>query len=236
MTETLASSETIQAYLGGRLSAPESRALEERLPHEPALVRAMEETLRLREGLELLRQRGELAGLMRAPRRPQSYWVFATALAAGIASVAVFLGYQFLARTPIVTASIDALAANAGTPLRVTAHYTFAAMRRSAAGLDFDLPATGALELRVLASGADGAATYRATLSIVPQTVPAATIGTATRLRPDPDGFVTLYADAARLAPGDYALSVMPETGAATPAPPFRFHLGRAASPAPDSR
>ncbi len=221
-----ATSESIHAYLGGRLSHADTRAFEERLPRDPELVRAMEDTLRLREGLEVLRERGELAGLLRAPRRARSYWAFGSALAAGIASVAVFLGLQFLGRAPIVTASIDALAAHAGAPLPVTARYTFAAMRQANANPAFDLPPTGVLELRVLASGADPARSYRATLTLVPDAAPAATIGTAARLRSDTDGFVTFYADASRLAPGDYALAVA-ASGESVAAAPLRFTLRR---------
>jgi len=234
MTDTLASPETIQAYLRGRLSPLDSRAFEERLPRDPALVKALEETLRLREGLEILRERGELARLVRGPRRVASYWAFAAALAAGVASVAIFLGYQFLARAPIVAASVDAVTGKAGATAPLTAHYTFAAMRQASATTDLDLPASGIVEIRVLAAGVDEAGTYRATLSIVPETVPAATVGTAAHLKPDPDGFVTFYADAARLTAGDYALAVAAEAGSATPGAPFRFRLRRpAADPRP---
>lgn len=236
MTAPSATSESIQSYLGGRLSAADSRAFEERLPGDPGLVRTMEDTLRLREGLELLRERGELAVLVRGPRRTRSYWAFGSALAAGIASVAVFLGLQFFAHAPIVTASIDPLASHAGAASPVTARYTFAAMRQAISNPDFDLPSGGVLELRVLATGAEPTRSYRATLTLVPDASPAATIGTAARLLADADGFVTLYADAARLQPGDYALSVAPESGAAASAAPFRFHLRRAAAPASEIR
>lgn len=225
------SAERIQAYLGGRLSSAESRELEDRLPREPELVRDVEDALRFREGLEALRDRGELAALVRAPRRARSYWAFAGALAAGVASVAIFLGWQFLARAPIVSASIDALAAGNATP-PVTAHYTFAATRQAAGLGDFELPVTGVVELRVLASGAEDSRPYQATLTVVPEAAPAATIGTARHLLPDPDGFVRFYADAARVAPGDYALTVTAESGTDAPSPPFRFRLVRPAAAA----
>ena len=236
MTAPSATSESIQAYLGGHLSGAENRAFEEQLPRDPSLVRAMEDTLRLREGLEVLRARGELASLVRGARRTRSYWAFGAAIAAGVASVAVFLGLQFFARAPIVTASIDAFTSHAGAPSPVTARYTFAAMRQASSNREFDLPSSGVLELRALAAGAEPARSYRATLTLIPEAAPAAAIGTAARLRSDPDGFVTLYADAARLEPGDYALSVAPESGEASSASSFRFHLRRAAGTATETR
>lgn len=236
MTAPSATVESIQAYLGGRLSDAASRAFEERLPRDPALVRAMEDTLKLREGLEVLRERGELATLVRGPRRVRSQLAFAAALAAGIASVAVFLGLQLLARAPIVTASIDAFASHSGAASPVAARFTFAAMRQASASPDFVLPASGVLELRVLAPGAEPNRNYRATLTLVPEAAPVATIGAAAPLLPDPDGFVTLYADAARLEPGDYALSVTPESGEVSAVTPFRFHLRRAAGTATETR
>ena len=236
MTAPSGTLESIQAYLGGRLSGAESREFEERLPGDPALVRAMEDTLRLREGLEVLRERGELAPLVRGRRPAHSYLVFAAALAASIASVAVFLGLQLFARAPIVTASIDAFAAHSVATSPVAARYTFAAMRQALTNPDFALPASGVLELRVLAPGAEPNRNYRATLSLVPEAAPVANIGAAAHLLPDPDGFVTLYADAARLEPGDYALSVAPESGQASPAPSFRFHLRRTAGTATPTR
>jgi anti-sigma factor RsiW len=46
----------MQDYVGGRLSDEEHRAFEERLVRDPELVREFEHSLRLREGLEQLRE------------------------------------------------------------------------------------------------------------------------------------------------------------------------------------
>ena len=52
-------------------------------------------------------------------------------------------------------------------------------------------------------------------------------IGSAEHVVPDRDGFVVIYADAGRLEPGEYSLSVEPEAGNTIPGERFEFGLHR---------
>ena len=55
---------TMQDYIVGRLSDDESHAFEDRLVNDPGLVRELEESIRLREGLQRLRE--QASGLWQA--------------------------------------------------------------------------------------------------------------------------------------------------------------------------
>ena len=228
MNDSIRDPEEIQAYLAGRLSDDASLAFEERCAREPALVQTIEETLTLREGFEILRDRGQLARLLRAPHRPRPFWLIATAAAAGLGTVVVLAGLQFFARAPIVSASVDRLGFAAGAEHFVVAHYTFAAMRQASQVPVVDLPVGGAIELRVLPSATEGATAYRSTLESVPAGGSPVVVGTVMHLHRDADGFVAIYVDAGRLAPGNYAVSVTGEPSEESPVDRFAFVLRHA--------
>ncbi len=225
MNDTTEDPDVIRAYLAGRLSEADNRAFEERCEREPTLVRTMEDTLRFKEGLEVLRERGQLARLLRSPKRPLSQWLIVTAAAAGLATVVVLAGLQFFARPPIVSASLDRLGFAGGAEHAIAGHYAFAAMRQAGRSPDVELPVGGAIELRVLPSAVDAAKTYRSTLESVPRDGAPVVIGTVMHLIRDADGFVAIYADAARLAPGNYAISVTAEPAEGTTPDRYPFTL-----------
>src|ERR1700736_5334727 len=101
----------IANYVSGRMSAAETQAFEADLLRAPELVDEMEETLRLREGLAVLRDRGQLHGKTRAWTIP--VWA---GLAASVAVAAVatsLLHYSTSTRTDSLFTSLptDAQAA-----------------------------------------------------------------------------------------------------------------------------
>ena len=75
----------IARYLAGQLSTAESAAFEAHYTSHPEVVREIERTLRLKEGLAVLRDRGELDALL----QQRNYWRPAMGLAAGIAVLVI---------------------------------------------------------------------------------------------------------------------------------------------------
>ncbi|MBV8909400.1 MAG: hypothetical protein JOZ89_01435, partial [Gammaproteobacteria bacterium] len=71
--------ELMQDYIVGRLSEDERRAFEYRLVREPALVRELEDSLQIREGLRQLRAQGYFT---RAASRGRRFLPWVPALAA----------------------------------------------------------------------------------------------------------------------------------------------------------
>ena len=200
--------EAVQDYVAGRMSDIDRRVFEERLLGDASLVRDLEGLLRLREGLEILRERKVIEELTR-PQRSSSLRRFALASAAAVVVVAMCIGlYQVRRSPPVVAASIAALSSDAVLP--VVEHYSFAAMRGGASKPVLLLPTSGALELRALTPVADGHRTFRVTLSEV-RSQRSSPIGLAEHLAPDADGFIVFYAAAGKLQPGEYSLSVAPD-------------------------
>lgn len=234
----------VQDYVTGRLSETDRRAFEDQLLSDSGLVRDLEETLRLREGLETLRERKILGQLTHPPRRA---WMMRLALASAAASALIALGVTLWVERapPVIAASVTALRALTSPPLMVVAHYSFAAVRDAASTPALALPTTGALELRALTPLppltrptpvtplADARQTFRVTLEAIhgPKASP---IGFAEHLTPDADGFVAIYADASKLHPGDYDLSVETDAQDGTSAEHFAFTLKPVSGPTPE--
>lgn len=216
--------ERIRDYLGGRLSETERRAFEDRLERDPELVRDLEETLRLQDGLEQLAAVGYITAAPKAPRaRVRSprlelrHWLPALA-AAAVAALAIVLWVE-----PRVIGS-GVLSAAAESP--PAAHFNFMAMRSSGVpGLT--LPSTGSIELNVVPSAHATVSSFRVTLLREN-----AAVGTLTGLKPDQEGELRCYVDSGRLTAGNYSLRVEPDAaGSATPES-FAFTL-RSAGAAP---
>ena len=104
--------ERMRDYVRGRLPDDERRTFEDRLTRDPVLVREFEQTLRLREGLEQLKEQGYFAGLAPLNTRRLAMWMPALA-AAAIAALAVILWVQPPAGLIEFRASPDGHVANA---------------------------------------------------------------------------------------------------------------------------
>jgi hypothetical protein len=230
MTRTPGNSVTLQDYISGRLSETDRHAFEDQLLSDVSLVSDVEESLRLREGLEILSEQGALSGMTR--RRPGAFgakWVGAAA--AAMALIVLCVGIYFVKRSPaVVAASVGEL--GTGRPLIVVEHYTFASVRAASITPDLALPSRGALEFRVLTRVTAPGRTFRVTLEENLSTK-TSRIGGAEYLVPDGDGFVAIYTDASKLQPGDYSLLVEADLGDATTREQFPFRLNRPVETAP---
>ena len=214
----------MQDYIVGRLSDDEHRAFEDRLQRDPGLVREFEQSLRLHEGLQQLREQGEF--LRAAPvRSALRIWrpILAAALLVG---VALFLRAQLMpVAPPLLTASIEAPLGGSAPP--VAAHFTFVAMRGSSTP-DLVLPSAGVIEFR--AAPAVPATTYRMVLARG-DTGFATPLGALRGATLGSDGYVHGYVDALRLKAGRYVLSVVDESRADAATESFPFNLRERADP-----
>jgi hypothetical protein len=224
--------QAVQDYIAGRLSEPELTAFEDRLLVDAALVRDIEETLKLREGLEILRERNDLGVSVRPQRHSFRTHRLAAAAVAALLLIALCVSVYIGKRSPtLVAASVGEL--RAGATLMVAEHYSFASMRAASETPDLALPTSGALELRALTRGAGAGRSFRATLEKTLNSQPIR-IGEADHLAPDADGFVSIYTDASKLEPGDYFLAVKSDIDDKSPEERFSFKLHRSTVPTPN--
>lgn len=207
---------TMQDFIVGRLSEDERRAFENRLVEDPALARELEQSLRMREGLQRLRTQGYLQN---TARRSGSFrvWVPSLVAAAG-AGLALFL---WLSR--VTGPSPILMAARTGAP-SVAAHFTFVAVRGGSAP-ELELPSAGLIEIRAAPSTSETFHGYRVSLVRQVEGASAESVATLAGLAVGTDGFVHFYADASRLALGEYLLRIQPDTDAPGGADVFPFNL-----------
>jgi hypothetical protein len=228
--------QTMQDYIVGRLSNDESHAFEDRLVNDPGLVRELEESIRLREGLQRLR---EQSYFRKAASRSMSFriWLPALVAAAG-AGVAVFLGvyrgtwvHGSTGPSPVLMASLESRVA--GVEPLIAAHFTFISVRGSSTP-DLDLPPAGLIEFRATPVSRMGASRYRMTLLRQNPGSALEPLGTVAGVALSTDGYVHGYADAARLESGSYVLRIERDAGVPGSADSFPFNLrARGAAPSP---
>lgn len=218
--------ERMQNYIVGRLSSEEQRVFEDRLLRDPGLVRELEQSLQMREGLQQLREQ-DLKGAPASRGRRRPAWLPALA-AAGLAGLALFLWVQPRPEAAGVLVASPA-ARGAGVTADVGAHFTFLATR-SGAIPDLDLPASGLVELRATPGTRITQERYRVTLLRQDDAGAVSALGMIARVAPGADGYVYCYADASRLRPGNYVLRVEADAGSDPQAEEFPFRLRRAAT------
>jgi hypothetical protein len=213
----------VQDFIGGRLSDDECRAFEDRLVRDPRLARELEQSLRMREGLQQLRTRGYIRNAA-SSRSSFWNWVPATLAAATIAGLALFLlQLRVAGPSPLLTASPEArIAGNAAAPL--AAQFTFITVRGGSVP-DLILPPAGLIEIRAVPSVRENVERFRMTLVSPHEGGAAQTVASLTGLTLGTDGYVHSYADASRLAPGSYVLRIQPDTDTPGPADVFPFNL-----------
>jgi hypothetical protein len=211
----------MQDFIVGRLPDDERRAFEDRLARDPALARELEQSLRMREGLQQLRTQGYLG---KAASGGGSFRIWVPALlAAACAGLALFLWLSHVTGpSPILVASLESRTAHA-TPL-VAAHFTFVSVRGGSTP-DLDLPSTGLIEIRAAPSTRKTVHRYRVTLVRQQEGGAAQPVATLAGLALSADGYVHCYADASRLAQGSYVLRVQPDTEAPGMGEMFPFNL-----------
>lgn len=211
--------ERMRDYVGGRLADDERRTFEDRLGRDPELVREFERTLRLRAGLEQLKEQGYFARPAARTVRRRLMWGPALA-AAALGAVAIILWVQpHSSSTGVLRAS-----PGSGATPAVSAHFTFVSMRGSSS-YDLDRPATGLIELRASPGDHTAGARHRLTLERVVPGVAAEPVGALTNLAPGTDGYLHAFADASRLTAGRYLLRVDTPGQTADTALVFPFEL-----------
>ena len=215
--------ERMRDYVRGRLPDDERRTFEDRLVRDPVLVREFEHTLRLREGLEQLREQGYFAGLAPLNTRLLTMWMLALA-AAAIAALAVILWVQPRTERPGVLLASPGSGATTGAVPLVSARFTFVALRGNTS-YDLDRPPAGLIEFRASPEGHVANAHYRMTLARVGQDGATETLGTLTDMVLGPDGYLHGYGAVSGLAAGHYLLRVEPVGPAAGSALSFPFEL-----------
>jgi hypothetical protein len=228
-TEALSVDPTIVSrYLADQLTDSELAAFEAALAHDPAVLRELEATARLKVGLHRLRATGELDELLReAPAVPSFTWI---AVAAGV--VALGIGIALWRPTsepvgrPFLATASSMLSNEAGRPLPLSGAYVV--MRTRAEELTrIELPpGRAAIELRVFPQLMTQPPTYRATLiREVPGSAANESAAVLRGLHSDQEGFVRLYVDSAKLRTGRYRLVLGGETAEADNSETFELNV-----------
>ena len=212
----------MQDYLVGRLSDDECRAFEDRLLRDPQLVAELEQSLRMREGLQQLRTQGNL-GKRRSRRIGPRTWL-PVLVAAACAGLALFLWvHRSAGPAPILLASLESRTAANVAP-SVAAHFTFVSVRGGSTP-DLDLPSAGLIEIRAAPAERSANARYRVTLARQDLGGPVQPVGDLAGLALSADGYVHCYADASRLPGGAYVLRIEPDTTPPGMVEVFPFNL-----------
>ena len=220
----------MQDYLVGRLSDDQCRAFEDRLLRDPQLVAELEQSLRMREGLEQLRMQGHLGKRLVRRIGPRT-WLPALA-AAACAGLALFLWtHRSAGPSPVLLASLEPRTAANVAPA-VAAHFTFVSVRGGSTP-DLDLPFAGLIEIRAAPAERITNTRYRVTLARQDLGGPVEPVGDLAGLALSADGYVHCYADAARLSEGTYVLRVEPDTTTPGMAEVFPFNLRARGSTSP---
>lgn len=208
--------ERIRDYVAGRLSDDEQRAFEDRLSRDPGLVREVELSQRLREGLERLRDGGllDVPPRQEAPRRR----IWAVGLAATIAVAAVLFWLQ-----PAGHSRPELLSAAPST--RPAVAFTFLAMRGPSAPPLLQLPAHGVVEIRASRLAATAGTRYRVVLDRMATGGTRETVGGLDGLEAGTDGLVHVYADADGLFSGEYELRLQVDGDSSAGVEVFPFLL-----------
>jgi hypothetical protein len=210
----------IARYLAGQLDAVASAEFEAHYAKHPEIVRDIEHTLQLKEGLAVLEESGELDALLQR----RTYWRPAMGLAAGIAVlvVGVWLWIGQTTVAPIVT-TIAALTDTQGTPLHVASTHMLVRTRGPATVVQIPLPPErSAIELQMIPSSRPESGRYRVMLGHIDATNAVAPVAETHATANSADGFVTAYLDSAQLSRGRYAIELAPE-GTAPGTPSDRF-------------
>jgi anti-sigma-K factor RskA len=212
----------LASYLSGRLPARESAAFEERASEHPEVRREIEQTLKFKEGLARLRERGELDGVVRT-QRAQRWLPYAAAAAVVLATLTSVLWLQRRNSIPeALFLSPSAVAAyhHRSSPLRGS--YVLARTRGSADVIDVRLPAPGTIELRILPADASPDSRYIVDLKRVDRR-DGKHMGRIEGASAGADGYVVVYADSSELTPGEYEISLGAAVPTATHAVTDRF-------------
>lgn len=189
-------------YLAGQLSDAERDAFEAHYVEHPQVLQELEVAAKLKLGLALLEQSGELTA------RPRRYWLAGLA-AAAVLLVAIAAASWFASPTPtppLLTASLRTLGDSGAASLAGT----FKIERTRSRGVDATIvlpaaPRPIALRVRPELPAATG---YGLRLNVFAVDGTPRELGRLDSLQPDADGFLTIYVAAGQLQPGSYEIVV----------------------------
>jgi hypothetical protein len=228
MTDAGRDLERMHGYLVGRLSDEERRMFEDRLTHDPDLVREIEQSLKFSEGLQQLQAQGYF-DRRASPPRAIRIWV-SVAAAASAAALALILWLQpRVPSSPVLLASLPVYTATAESPA-IGAHFTFVALRDGSTPA-LQMPARGLIEFRTLPSTRTAVSSYRVSLTQQKDGATSKPIGTLSGLPLNGNGYVHFYANVSGLTPGRYQLRLDTEPPASGAPLMFPFTLRPSAVP-----
>jgi hypothetical protein len=198
----------VARYLAGQLSAADEVSFEGYAAQHPEIFRNVESTLRLKEGLAMLRDRGELQVLLR-----QRDWRAPFAAAAAAVLLLITLGiwawWHVPSRALILAGSPAEFVGDPKRPLPIAGTYGLIQTRGQGSGVEIMVPVKrSAIQIRVLPSVFAEHGRYHASLERVQGSGGKAVVGEIGGLVAAEDRFVTLYLDSSRLTPGDYEITL----------------------------
>jgi hypothetical protein len=177
--------------------------------------------------------------VLQREKRPQWHYL---AAAAAIAAVGVG-AFLVIDRTPdahpILAASVDALHRTDGHAPPLMRQFAILRTRGSAVDAEILLPTSGAaIELRVLPEFTARPERYHVRLFRVSADDSMQSVAELGGLVPEPDNFVSIFVDGARLQPGQYRLAITgdPDTDARDKESAFILRMKRVNDPSATSR
>lgn len=210
-TKASPNSAALDRYLAGLASDSEAELIEQQVARQPELIREFESRLRLREGLAVLRDRGELKPLLRARAAAMR---IAVSIAASLLllSLGVWLVYLITHSRPAVLLahSLDELeqGRTRASALPLGERYVLA---RARGGDDVVVvvlpPAAAALELAAVPSFSPPAGRFDVSL-LAEKDGAFVKIADAARVPLDTSGYAAVFIDSGALTPGTYELLV----------------------------
>jgi hypothetical protein len=214
-------SQRIANYVSGRMSEGELQAFEADLQRAPELVDEMEQTLRLREGLAVLRDRGQLDGKAQARAIPA--WVGLAASVAVAAVGATLFHYSTSIRN-------DFLFTSRPTDAQAAALETFTIVQTRGADLQrLPEPRPDTLVLLLIRPTFPSPSGHYA-VSLSSSDAGQHSVASLAGVEANPEGWVKVFARANALTKGHYALVLTPTpTSSVAPASQFDVEIGAAA-------
>jgi hypothetical protein len=204
----------VARFLAGQLSKDESREFEEYMVTNPEIVHELESTARLKVGLHVLKETGELDSLLKPKpffRDARYAWVASAAI---LALSAFFYLKGGAPQTPKLFASMSAVVDSVGHLLPIARTYAILRTRGNDYDAMVELPSTPkAIELRILPETVAHPARYRVFLERIADDDSLTKIGTVAGLVPNASGFVSVYFDSSVLMRGRYQLTISGDVG-----------------------
>jgi len=205
---TIDRDQVVARYLAGSLSEVEAAVFDEYARMHPEIYREIDSTLCLKEGLQGLRERGELETLIRE-RHWHRGWRYAAVAAAVLVALTVWnwqhesgSGGLILARTPTEFSS------SGGRPLPIAGEVLLVRTRGSLGVVEIVRSAEKtAIAVKILPSSLTSSSRFRVTIGRVDSG--GGPIQEVQGIEAGPDRLVTVYLDSSGLQPGRYALSVL---------------------------